>query len=92
MVDYEDDEDEEDCKPPQKQTEVPEEERVKNKSPCREIEQEQSKRQRLCSTIDGNKNPPEQGGEAKEPENSRSSNDNSISLDGENDSKQTMKS
>ncbi|VVB15362.1 unnamed protein product [Arabis nemorensis] len=51
-----------------------------------ELEQSQRPRQRLCSTSEGNKNSPEQGGEAKEPENSSSS------LDGEKDSRSSMES
>lgn len=96
MVDYEDDEDGEDCKPHlKKQPEASEEEkkeallRLKNKnSPCSENEQAQChKKPRLCSTIEGNKNSTVQGGEAKETENSRSSNDDGDSLVEDSDSK-----
>ncbi|WZZ36678.1 hypothetical protein YC2023_020079 [Brassica napus] len=79
VLDYEDDEDDdEDNKTPQqKQTEDSVKGREK-RCRCREDEREECKKKpKLCPTIEGNKNSTERvGGEAKEPENARSSEDN----------------
>ncbi|KAJ4888117.1 suppressor of Mek1-like protein [Raphanus sativus] len=83
LVDYEDDEDDDDNETPQqKQTENSVKGR-KKRCRCKDDEHEECKKKaKLCSTVEGNKNSPEQGGsEAKEPENSRSSDGNNTSLD-----------
>ncbi|KAL0692425.1 hypothetical protein Bca4012_059605 [Brassica carinata] len=63
LIDYEDDEDEDDednKTTPQKQTEDSVKGRGEKRCRCREDEQEQcKKKQKLCPTIEGNKNSPE---------------------------------
>ncbi|CAH2044630.1 unnamed protein product [Thlaspi arvense] len=77
LVDYEgDDADVEDCESPPEKRQEASEEKLENESPCGENEQEPCKKKpRLCSTHQGNKNAPEEGGEAKEADIYRSSDD-----------------
>nr|VDC92361.1 unnamed protein product [Brassica rapa] len=82
VLDYEDDEDDDEDNKTQKQTEDSAKGREK-RCRCREDEQEECKKKpKLCPTIEGNKNSTERdGGEAKEPENARSSEENNNSVD-----------
>lgn len=82
MLDYEDDEDDDEDNKTQKQTEDSVKGREK-RCRCREDEQDECKKKpKLCPTIEGNKISTERdGGEAKEPENARSSEDNNNSVD-----------
>uniref|UniRef100_M4DVU1 Serine/threonine-protein phosphatase 4 regulatory subunit 3-like central domain-containing protein n=1 Tax=Brassica campestris TaxID=3711 RepID=M4DVU1_BRACM len=82
VLDYEDDEDDDEDNKTQKQTEDSVKGREK-RCRCREDEQDECKKKpKLCPTIEGNKISTERdGGEAKEPENARSSEDNNNSVD-----------